>query len=162
MPDWLRTLLTPEIVAAAPVIFGAVILFVAVMKLFLNEATGTVLIGLALVGFALLVSPKLERFAYGNVSIEFATATQAVTAKLTENVQKLATAVEALSRRQAELAAQVQKLAQGTPSAAAELAPIVDQSRQLSEALKANSASIGELQSLQRDLGNTVRSIQGK
>jgi hypothetical protein len=152
-----------EISSFLPLLLGTAILVITAWNMAKHEInTGAVLI--AVIGLALVLSPKLRSFAFGEARLEFFETTTAIAAKLTDSVDTLTRSVADVSSRQAALASAVQRAAAGGPAAAAEaaqLGPLAAESRQLSDTLANDSASqVRDLRGLQQDLAASVRRLK--
>jgi hypothetical protein len=141
---------------------GVVLLGYATWR-FLNGDVTTEKLLVAVLGLALILSPKLKSLSVAGATIELAERTSAVTGALTETVTEISGSLADLNKRQTELATQLQRVGQtsSTPSIAAQLDPIIKGSQDLQNAIDRQQAvNVAKVRSLQQQLARTVEQVR--
>jgi hypothetical protein len=141
---------------------GAVLLVTAAVKFVFTQTTTETLL-VAVLGLALILSPKLKSLSVAGATIELAERTSAVTDALTQTVTELGGSLADLNKRQTELATQLQRLVQtsSSPSIAAQVDPIIKNSQDLQNSLDRQQAvNIAKVRSLQQELARTIDRVR--
>jgi hypothetical protein len=136
-------------------IAGCLILLASMVYIFAKEAKLSV-VGLALIGLALVLAPRLKALGVdaSGTKIEFFERAVEATSTITETLERLTDDLTQLNQQHQQLALKVQQLAaqQGNP-AAPTADKIIDDSRRLSESLdRLKTNDLRKLDSIQKSL----------